>query len=154
MNRIQKMKAYFSKYDFYAWKDLDLTDSDLKSDLPDDVFLLDVGIFIKNTLTSANEIGNKRHRLKEEHAIACASLDELIPFLTDILKQDYTQTAIDSVDNNWDFQYFVRKHRKCENTICLYILLKEIGKMHANCIYPIVSVRKYLDTYYCWNHLE
>ena len=154
MNRIQKIKAYFTKYDIYTWKEFDWNDYDLKSKTPDNAFLLDVGIYIRNTLTASEEIGNKRHRLKESAAISCNSLDDLIPFLKEIVLKDYRQTIVESNIHNWDFHYFVSEHQKCANTICLFNALKERNKFARNCVYPIASVRKYQNNYFCWTHLE
>ena len=153
MDRIQKIKAYFTKYDFYTWKDFDWNDYDLRSKTVNDSFLLDIGLYVRDNLKEVEEIGNKRHRLKEEDTICCNSLDDLIPLLRVIIQQDYKQTAADSIKYNWDFQYFVSEHSKCENTICVFNGLREKEKPSGNCVYPIASIRKYRNKYYCWNHL-
>ena len=153
MDRIQKIKAYFTKYDFYTWKDFDWNNYDLRSKTPNESFLLDIGLYVRDNLTSSEAIGNKRHRLKAEVAIACNSLDDLIPLIDEIIRQDYKQTSVDSVKHNWDFQYFVTEHNKCENTICIFNGLREKEKPSRNCVYPIISIRKHQNKYYCWNHL-
>ncbi len=153
MSLIRKIKSYFIKYEFNTWKDFSTDQYDLKFGKLNDEILLDIGSYIKNNLRESKQVGNKRHRLKEDNAISCRSLDELLPEIRTIINKDYRETAAESVLYNWDFQYFLSEHAMCENTICISNALKANNTPSGNCIYPLASVRKVNDVYYCWNHL-
>ena len=153
MSLIRKIKSYFIKYEFSSWKDFDRNNYDLKFSMMDDEILLDIGSYIKNNLKESRQIGNKRHRLKDTSAIECRSLDELLPVIRDIIKKDYRETSVESILHKWDFQYFLSEHSQCENTICISNALTATASQNGNCVYPLASVRKYNNSYYCWNHL-
>ncbi|HEY0092232.1 MAG TPA: hypothetical protein VGB43_07080 [Flavobacterium sp.] len=154
MNLIQKIKSYFIKYDFCTWQDFHWDKYELKFDSLNEEILLDIGSFIKHNLNSSDQIGNERHRLKEDKSIQCASLDQLLPLIKDIITKDYKVTFNESIRYNWDFRYFVSEHLQCENTICISNGLKSKSGSTGNCIYPLATIRKHNNTYFCWNHLQ
>jgi hypothetical protein len=153
MTLIQKIKSYFKKYEFYSWKEFSWDDYNLKfRDLTDEM-LLDIGSYIKHNLPESSQIGNDRHRLHEQKGIECKSLDELLPLIREIIAADFNQTSRESVENNWEFQYFLSQHKICKNTICISNGLRAKDGINGNCIYPLASVRKHKNSYFCWNHL-
>ena len=154
MNRIQKIKSYFIKHEFYSWKGFDWNNFDLKFKVLDDEMLLDIGNYVKSNLGESSQIANNRHRLKENLAVSCESLDELLPFIEKIVTMDYEHTLPESIEHHWDFQYFINEHQLCENTLCISNVLKANNGSDGNCVYPLISIRKYNNIYYCWNHLE
>jgi len=153
MNLIQKIKSYFIKNQFYAWKDFQWEKYDLKFTNLNEEILVEIGSFIKNNLNDSEEIGNLRHRLKENRGIECKNLDELLPLIRQIITTDYKQTFHESIQHNWEFQYFVSEHTLCANTICISNGLKSKSGTTGNCIYPLASIRKHNNAYFCWNHL-
>lgn len=154
MNLIQKIKSYFIKYEFYSWKDFNRDEFDLRFTLLNDEMLLDIGSYFKNNLAESKQIGNKRHRLKDELANCCASLDELLPLIKNIVDADYKETLAESIEYKWDFEYFVGAHKRCENTICISNSLTSLTGPNGTCVYPLATIRKYNGNYYCWNHLN
>ncbi|HEX9980988.1 MAG TPA: hypothetical protein VGB50_10545 [Flavobacterium sp.] len=154
MNLIQKIKSYFVKNEFGSWRNFNSDGYDLKFKSIDDETLLDIGSYIKKNLEESEQIGNKRHRLKENFSIECPSLDELLPLLKEIIRNDYQETFVESLAYNWDFRYFVGEHSMCRNTICISNVLSGANGNSGNCIYPLASIRKYNNKYYCWNHLS
>ncbi len=154
MSLIRKIKSYFiSRNEFNSWKDFTTDDYDLKFRKLDEEILLDIGSYIKNNLRESKQVGNKRHRLKETSAISCDSLDELLPQIKHILAKDFRETSTESVLYNWDFEYFLSEHSMCENTICISNALKANNTPSGRCVYPLASVRKVNNVYYCWDHL-
>lgn len=153
MNLIQKIKSYFIKYDFCTRENFNWDRYDLKFSMLNEEILLDIGSFIKHNLGSSDQIGNERHRLKEDRSIQCKSLDQLLPLLKDIINSDYKETYDESIRYNWEFRYFVSEHLQCENTICISNGLKSKNGTSGNCIYPLATIRKYDNSYFCWNHL-
>ena len=149
----QKIKSYFIKYQFNSWKNFHWDDYDLKFRLLDEEILVDIGSYIRNNLSASETIGNQRHRLKEHLGIKCSSLDDLMPLIRDIIIVDYSETSIESIQHNWDFQYFVSKHSLCVDTICISNGLMS-RQDSGRCIYPLASVRKHDDSYFCWDHLR
>jgi len=154
MNLIQKIKSYFIKYDFCARQDFHWDAYEVKFRTLNEEVLLDIGNFIKKNLNASDQIGNERHRLKEDRSIECSSLDQLLPLIKEIINTDYDITLNESIQHNWDFRYFVSEHLLCENTICISNGLKSRNGTPGNCIYPLATIRKYNNTYFCWNHLK
>jgi len=153
MKLIRKIKSYFIKHELHAWRDFCADKFDLKFRKLDEEVLLEIGHYIKSNLRESKQVGNKRHRLKEEAAIACPSLDQLLPVIRNIINTDYRETSAESVLYNWDFQYFLQEHKQCENTICISNALRANNTPSGNCIYPLATIRKVNNVYYCWNHL-
>ncbi|HEX8269045.1 MAG TPA: hypothetical protein VF581_04060 [Flavobacterium sp.] len=153
MNLIRKIKSYFVKHEWHSWKDFHWDNYDLKFKSLDEETLLDIGNYIKHNLKESQQIGNNRHRLRENSGIECKSLNELLPLLKEIIIADYSETASESLVYNWDFRYFISPHILCENTICISNGLRAKDGSTGNCIYPVASVRKFDDRYFCWNHL-
>ncbi|RZJ34431.1 MAG: hypothetical protein EOO51_09490 [Flavobacterium sp.] len=152
MHLIKKIKSYFLKYEFSSWKDFQWDNYEISfREINDDV-LLEIGIFLKKNLNESAQLSNKRHRLKEESALECSTLDELLPLLQEIIASDFSETYRESLQYNWEFKYFVSEHANCKNTICISNGLRSTAKM-GNCIYPLASIRKHQGNYYCWNHL-
>ena len=152
MHLIQKIKSYFLRYEFSSWKDFRWDDYEISFCEVNDDLLLEIGSYLKNNLQETAQLSNKRHRLREESATKCDTLDELLPLLQEIVAADFAETILESREYNWEFRYFVNEHAKCKNTICISNGLHSTQKM-GNCIYPIASIRRYKGKYYCWNHL-
>lgn len=152
MNLIQKIKSYFIKYEFYSWKDFNRDDFDLKFTALDEEMLVDIGSYLRNNLAESKQIGNKRHRLNDELAVRCDSLDELLPLIKDIIHFDYNETLLESIEHKWDFQYFVGAHKRVENTLRISNSLTSLNGPNGTCVYPLATIRKYNGSYYCWNH--
>ena len=153
MTLIRKLKTYFINNDFYSWRHFQSNQYELKFDRLTDEILLDMGVYIKSTLESSDEIGNVRHRLHEKTGRKCADLDQLLPFLQKIIDGDYQETCAESQAYNWEFTYFVARHERCENTIQIRNGLRTRDSK-GNCIYQLATVRKFDGNYYCWNHAD
>ena len=152
MTLIQKIKTYFIRNEFVSWKHFDLDTYDLKFGKLDTEILLDIGIYIKRNLENAKQIGNKKHRLDESSSTKYESLDGLLPVIEKILHSDFMETSAESIQYKWEFQYFVSPHERCENTIRICNSLRTTEGANGNCIYPLATIRKFNDHYYCWNH--
>src|SRR5690606_39270393 len=110
------------------------------------------GNYIKKTLKPSRQIGNKRNRLPEQSGIKCNDLDSLLPIIRDAVKKDYNETVIESHAYNWNFSYFVAEHERCENTIRICNVLRSREETPCNCMYPLITIRKFNGNYYCWKH--
>lgn len=154
MTLIQKIKSYFIKRRFHLWNDFHWDGHDLKFHSVNNETLLDIGSYIKNNLEESTEIGNKRHRLIEAKGIKCATLNELLPLLREIITADFKQTSIESMFHDWEFEYFVGRHALCENTICISNGLRDRDGQGGHCVYPLATVRKHDNHYFCWNHVK
>lgn len=152
MKLIQKIKTFFIKNDFGSWKNFRWDRYEIVFNQVNDDILLDIGSYIRANLNQSRQIGNKRHRLAENASTRCADLDSLLPIVSDIIKNDYAETVVESQTYNWDFSYFVAKHERCENTIRICNVLRSKDENPGNCIYPLITIRKFNGHYYCWNH--
>ncbi|HEX8561902.1 MAG TPA: hypothetical protein VF676_02875 [Flavobacterium sp.] len=152
MTLIQKIKTYFIRNEFCSWKNFHWDDYEFTFQILTEESLLDIGLYVKENLEPSKQIGNKRHRLLENKSVKCESLDELLPVLRDIIRNDYSETVVESVKYKWDFRYFVARHERCENTIRICNGLRTTEGSQGNCIYPLATIRKYNGNYYCWNH--
>jgi hypothetical protein len=153
MNLIQKIKSYFLNYEFYSWKDFSWDDYELNFISVNDETLVDIGHYLIHNLDESSRIGNRRYRLSEDAASEFRSLDELLQHIREIIARDYRETSVESRNHDWDFRYFVNHHPLCGNTICISNGLRSRSGNTGNCIYALISIRKYNNRYYCWNHL-
>lgn len=153
MNLISKIKSYFVRHSLHAWKDFSPGDYEVTFHTPGDDALVDVAGFIVRHLRETGQIGNKRHRLREEVAVPCASLDELMLLVQQILERDFHQTTAESLLYDWEFRYFLAEHTQCADTICLSNALVSRKNPAGHCIYPLATIQKSAGVYYCWNHL-
>ncbi|HMI06255.1 MAG TPA: hypothetical protein VK528_01815 [Flavobacterium sp.] len=154
MNLIHKIKSYFIRHDFHLWKDFDYDGYELKFIELDEETLLEIGHFIKKNLNESAKAYDDRFRLKESTVTICESLDELLPLIREAIRADFKETTIQSLEHNWQFQYFVNDHNSSKNTICVSNGLTSIDGSAKNCIYTVASIRKYKNKYYYWNSLN
>ena len=152
MTLIQKIKTFFIKNDFGSWKDFRWDQFDFQFQKLNDETLLDIGNHVKFNLKPSRQIGNKRHRLPETAAIKCTNLDALLPLIKQVITEDYRETLAESLTYNWEFNYFLCEHPRCENTIRICNGLRSKDETPGNCIYPLITIRKFNGHYYCWNH--
>ena len=151
MHLIKKIKSYFTKYDWHSWKDYDSDKYPVKFREMSDETILDIVSYINRSLQEAPEVGNSRHRLKEDKAISCKNIDQLMLLIRSIIETDFAETVAESQLYSWDFQYVVGEHQACPDTICISNVLTSKS---GNCIYALASIRKSDVLFHLWNHLE
>lgn len=152
MKLIQKIKTFFIKNDFHSWKDFDLDKYEIKFEQISDEILIDMAVFITNNLTDAKQIGITKHRLNESAAQQFGSINALLTLVRQQVQADCRETTIESLTYNWNFQYFMGFHERCENTIRICNVLRSNDGTPGTCVYPIITIRKFEGNYYCWNH--
>lgn len=144
-----KIKSWFKTRDFYLWKELRF-DEGFCFAQPSEEILVDIAAFLRDNLKPVAQLEDKRFRLKEKTAVAFASIDELMPWISKILASDFDETSRESEEYGWKFKYQLKMHRASENSVCLTNALTSTKKENSHCVYTLVSIRKFEGRYFCW----
>jgi|GEM_PF-6559373 len=155
MKIFEKIAEFFRKKEFYSLDDFQIENYEIRFKELNDQILLNIGNYIKKNIQESKSIEDSKDKLFKRHAKCCNSLDELLPLIKSAVEQDYKDTVVESLENNWDFQYYLNEYFLNDKTICIHnVLSSSIDEKIGSCIYPILSIKKFNGEYYFWLHLE
>ena len=122
-------------------------------DVSDELFV-NLKDFITENLNSADKINNNKNKLSEKKSVICLTLEDLFHQVKKTIAKDYKDADAGRKSEKWNFKYFMTVNNLDDRTINIYNKLQpkkiELGYL----IYPILSIRKYKDSYYYWNHVK
>ena len=155
MKIFEKILEFFRKKEFYSIDDFQIENYEIRFKELNEQILFDIKNYVKKNIQESKSIEDSKNKLFKGHAKLCNSLDELLSLIKNAVEQDYRETVIENIKNNWDFQYYLSEHLLNNKTICLHnSLSSSIDNKLGRCIYAIFSIRKFKGNYYFWLHLE
>jgi hypothetical protein len=153
MRLIRKIKSYYTRHDFYLWRDKGPDPDALSFSEPGDEALMDMGVMIREHLSPAAQPGNTRHRLHPGAAMQLPAIDDVLIFLQAIISEDLKETKAESGLYNWAFRYHFGFHPNCADTLTVSTILKSDARK-GYCVYHLASVQLFNGMYYGWNQLR
>ena len=148
MRLTHKIKSYFKTRDFHSWKELRLDDG-LCFVNPTEEILVEIASCLRE-LPSCETLEDDRYRMKQKNAVVFNGINDLVPWLSRILHADFEETSEESAVYAWEFRYQFMPHRASDGSFCISNMLTSKRKPNSNCIYSLVSIRKFSGKYYCW----
>ncbi|MBD3582391.1 hypothetical protein [Flavobacterium selenitireducens] len=143
-----KIKTYFKTRDFHLWKDLRF-DQGLSFVHPTEEILIEIASYLVD-MEPCDPLEDKRFRMKETTAVAFDNVDEMMPWLSRIVRSDFEETSQESKIFDWKFRYQLKPYTTSVGSHCLSNALTSLKKENSHCIYALVSIRKFSGKYYCW----
>ncbi len=148
----EKVRRFFTKTSLYALDNYNLHECSISFSELDNEILMDISDFIRNNLVDSEKISDRKCGLKKSSSLKCNNIDSLILELRSIIEHDYSVILRESIENDWNFQYFMNKHFLNDSTIALWNQLSDKNGKIGDIRYNVLTVRKHNDNYYIWDN--
>lgn len=119
-----------------------------------DELFLNLSDFITENLNSADKIDDNKNKLSEKKSVRCLTLEELFFHVKKTIAKDYKDADAGRKANKWDFKYFTTLNNHDDKTLNIYNRLQPKKVELGYLVYPLLSIRKYKESYYYWNHVK